>query len=60
MAIRAFAIVNDLGVMFRDRQLLVFPRRSDAERVRAELNIVDDGEFDGRIERVAIERKEGK
>lgn len=58
MAIRAYAIVNDLGVMFRSQQLLIFPKRADAERVRAELNISADGEFDGRVERVDIERRE--
>jgi hypothetical protein len=56
LMIQAYAIVNDLGVMFRDHQLLVFPKKADAEKVRARLNIDEDGEFDGRVERVSIER----
>lgn len=58
MAIRAYAIVNDLGVIFRDQQLLIFPKKTQADRVRAEINISEDGDFDGRVERVFICRKD--
>lgn len=56
MGIRAYAIANDMGVMFRDHQLLIFPRRANAKRVLEKINYDEDGEFDGRIERVVIER----
>ncbi len=55
MGIRAYAIVNDMGVLFRDRQLLVYPRRADADRARALINLAEDGEFDGRVVRVSID-----
>ena len=54
MSIRAYAIVNDMGVLFRERQLLVFPRKAEAEKARAVININEDGEFDGRVERIVI------
>jgi hypothetical protein len=56
MSIRAYAIANDLGIMFLDRQLLVFPLKRDAERKRAELYGRDDFDGDCRIERIAIDR----
>jgi hypothetical protein len=60
MSIKAFAICDDMGVHYAEGQLLVFAKRVDAERVRKDINIEQDGEYKGRVEAVFIERKATK